>query len=44
MQQHALLDSMFEGVLVLNEKGRVEIANASLRKLFDLSQDIQYLF
>ena len=41
VQQHALLDSMFEGVLVLNEKGRVEIANASLRKLFDLSQDIQ---
>lgn len=38
-QHHALLDSMTEGVLVLNRDGHVEMTNASLRRLFSLEED-----
>ena len=38
-QHHALLDSMTEGVLLLNRDGHVEMTNASLRRLFALEAD-----
>ena len=41
VQQHALLDSMTEGVLVLDGKGHVEMTNASLRRLFGLAEDVR---
>ena len=40
IQQHALLDSMVEGVLVLDVKNRIELSNASLRQLLGLGEDI----
>lgn len=39
VQQHALLDSMMEGVLVIDGEGQVEMTNASLRRLFGLTDD-----
>lgn len=41
IQQHALLDSMMEGVLVLNGQDQVEITNTSLRRLMGLNEDVQ---
>jgi len=41
VQQHALLDSMTEGLLVLDGKGHVEMTNASLRRLFGLVEDVR---
>ena len=40
IQQHALLDSMVEGVLVLDVENRIELSNASLRQLLGLGEDI----
>src|SRR4029078_11664436 len=36
-RQQALFNSMAEGVLVLDGSQRIQIANESLRKLFDIS-------
>jgi two-component system phosphate regulon sensor histidine kinase PhoR len=38
--QTALFDSMVEGVLLLDEDGRVQMVNASLRELFEIDTDI----
>ena len=40
LQQHALLDSMVEGVLVLDAENRIELTNASLRQLLGLVEDV----
>ena len=39
--QHALLDNMVEGVMVLDEEGRVELTNASLRTLLGWDEAVQ---
>ncbi len=39
--QHALLDNMVEGVMVLGEEGRVELTNASLRTLLGWDEAVQ---
>ena len=38
-RQQALFNSMAEGVLVLDGSQRIQLANESLRKLFDVSRD-----
>jgi two-component system phosphate regulon sensor histidine kinase PhoR len=38
--QTALFDSMIEGVLLLNGEDRVQMVNASLRKMFGINTDI----
>lgn len=40
LQQHALLDSMVEGVLVLDSENRIELTNASLRQLLGLADEV----
>ncbi|KAB2669753.1 MAG: PAS domain-containing protein [Verrucomicrobia bacterium] len=42
-KQQALLDSMVEGVLLLDEQGRVEHVNPALVRLFDLPKNIRGL-
>lgn len=39
-RQSALFDSMVEGVLVLDAQGRVQLVNASFRRMFKLTNDI----
>ena len=38
-QQNALFDSMIEGVLLLDEKGRIQHANQTLLKMFVLTAE-----
>ena len=40
-QQHALFNSMVEGVLVLDRDGRIQLVNQSLEKLFRLPADVR---
>ena len=40
-QQHALLNSMVEGLLLLDGKGRIQRANRALEKLFSVTSGIQ---
>jgi len=40
-QQTTLLDSMAEGLLVLDEGGRIQIANRAFNRLFGLAADIR---
>jgi two-component system phosphate regulon sensor histidine kinase PhoR len=40
-QQHALFNSMVEGVLVLDRQNRVQLVNQSLEKLFALKADVR---
>ena len=40
-QQHALFNSMMEGVLVLDRDGRIQLVNQSLEKLFGLPADVR---
>ena len=39
-QQAALFNSMIEGVLILDEHGKIQLINESLRQLFNVSQNI----
>jgi len=39
-QQHAVFNSMAEGVLVLDGAGRVQLVNQSLRNLFSIQADV----
>lgn len=39
-QQEALLNSMVEGVLVLDAAGRIQLANPSLEKLLNISKNV----
>jgi two-component system phosphate regulon sensor histidine kinase PhoR len=38
-EMHALIDSMAEGVIAINHKGRVQRANPAARRIFDLVGD-----
>jgi two-component system phosphate regulon sensor histidine kinase PhoR len=40
-QQQAVFNSMVEGVLVLDEAGRVQMVNQTLQRLFSLSTDVR---
>lgn len=40
-QQQILFNSMIEGVLLLNEQGRVQLANRAFNRLFHLTSDIR---
>jgi two-component system phosphate regulon sensor histidine kinase PhoR len=40
-QQHALFNSMVEGVLVLDRENRIQLVNQSLEKLFGLQADVR---
>lgn len=40
LRQTALFDSMVEGVLILDPQGRVQLVNASFRRLFKLTDDV----
>ncbi len=40
-QQQALFNSMIEGVLLLDQEGRVQLVNESLRKFFDFPAEIR---
>ena len=40
-QQQALFNSMAEGVLVLDEAGRIQLANESVGRLFGLKSDVR---
>ncbi|HLH56222.1 MAG TPA: ATP-binding protein [Verrucomicrobiae bacterium] len=40
-QQEALFDSMAEGLLLLDENGRVQLANRALNRLFGVTSDIR---
>jgi two-component system phosphate regulon sensor histidine kinase PhoR len=40
-QQEALFNSMVEGVLVLDQRGRILLVNQSLRQLFSLRADVR---
>ena len=40
-QQQAVFNSMTEGVLVLEDSGRVQLVNQSLHRLFSLSSDVR---
>src|SRR5258706_8006470 len=40
-QQDALFDSMAEGLLLLDEGGRIQLANRAFAKLFGLAADIR---
>jgi two-component system phosphate regulon sensor histidine kinase PhoR len=41
VRQQALFNGMIEGVLLLNEQGRVQMMNESLRKFFGIATDIR---
>jgi two-component system phosphate regulon sensor histidine kinase PhoR len=41
IRQQALFNGMIEGVLLLDEQGRVQMINESLRKFFDITADIR---
>jgi two-component system phosphate regulon sensor histidine kinase PhoR len=41
VRQQALFNGMIEGVLLLDENGRVQMVNESLRKFFDIATDIR---
>ncbi len=41
VRQKALFNGMIEGVLLLDEQGRVQMINESLRKFFDITTDIR---
>ena len=41
VQQRALFDSMVEGVLLLDAKGRVQLVNQSLTRLLSLNADVR---
>lgn len=41
VRQQALFNGMIEGVLLLDEQGRVQMINESLRKVFDITTDIR---
>ena len=41
VRQQALFNGMIEGVLLLDEKGRVQMINESLRKFFGIAADIR---
>lgn len=41
VRQQALFNGMIEGVLLLDQHGRVQMVNESLRKFFDMSSDIR---
>lgn len=40
-RQRAVLDSMVEGVLLLDDRGRVQLANRCFVEFFDLGEDVQ---
>ncbi len=40
-QQEALFDSMIEGLLLLDEQGRVQLANRAFMELFDVPGDVR---
>src|ERR1041384_7360132 len=40
-QQAALFDSMIEGLLLLDEDGKVELANRTFAELFGINSDIR---
>ncbi len=40
-QQEALFNSMIEGLLLLNEDGRIELANRAFTALFDITTEIR---
>src|ERR1051325_6644512 len=40
-QQEALFDSMVEGVILVDEKGRIELANRAFQELFELTGDVR---
>jgi two-component system phosphate regulon sensor histidine kinase PhoR len=40
-QQHALFNSMVEGVLVLDQRGRILLVNQSLQQFFNLRTDVR---
>src|SRR5579864_902215 len=40
-QQEALFDSMAEGLLLLDENGRVQLANRAFNRLFGVTCDIR---
>src|SRR5262245_21599182 len=40
-QQAALFDSMAEGLLILDENGRIQHANRAFVNLFDITNDLQ---
>jgi two-component system phosphate regulon sensor histidine kinase PhoR len=41
IQQAALFDSMIEGLLLLDENGKIQLANRAFSKLFGISADIR---
>ena len=41
IRQQALFNGMIEGVLLLDEQGRVQMINESLREFFDITSDIR---
>src|SRR5277367_5399143 len=41
IRQQALFNGMIEGVLLLDQEGRVQMINDSLRKFFDMAADIR---
>jgi two-component system, OmpR family, phosphate regulon sensor histidine kinase PhoR len=41
VRQQALFNGMIEGVLLLDEQGRVQMINESLRRFFDITADIR---
>lgn len=40
-REQAIFNSMIEGVLLLDEQGRVQLANRAFNRLFDLTSDIR---
>src|ERR1700753_4001640 len=40
-EQHALFNSMTEGVLILDQAGRVQLVNRSLQEFFGLKNDVR---
>ena len=40
-QQEALFDSMAEGLLLLDESGRIQLANRAFNKLFDVTTELR---
>jgi two-component system, OmpR family, phosphate regulon sensor histidine kinase PhoR len=41
IQQEALLNSMIEGLLLLDERGRIQLGNRAFTALFDITADIR---
>jgi len=41
-RQEALFNSMIEGLLLLDENGRIELANRAFTELFDVSADVHH--